>query len=345
MLLIRREFSMSSQAAFQGSMMQRHPAGMRPLPSGFGGTASQEDDLCITGHASDEAQGELTLMRPKASSNEPIEQILDWDMRPGGLPGGETMLLPTSSAVLAIAYGVSLPGTGMKREAKQRFMVKGRFCGASGAVRRLPESRGGGVIYARLRPGMVGTPAALALHGGEDGVLTLDQLFGAASLAVLAEELAAAPSAAQRGLVVQQFLRSALPPRSGLAPMARAARGLQARPDIAIHDMAHHCRLSERHFFRRFSLDIGLGPKHFARLARMELALASWRMGASWAEAAVTGGYADQAHLVRDFKRMTGTPPERLLRSGASRRGHAFNALLAASCFANVFPEATGLAH
>jgi AraC-like DNA-binding protein len=336
---------MSSQAAFQGSMMQRHPAGMRPVPSRAGGTAGWEDDLCITGHASDEAQGELTLIRPKASSTEAIEEILDWDITPGGRLAGETMLLPTSSAVLAIAYRVSPPGTGMKRDAKQRPLVEGSFCGASGAVRRLPECRAGGIIYARLRPGVVGIPTAMAPHGGDDGVFPLDRLFGAGPLAALAEDLAAAISVARRGLVVQQFLRSALPPRSGLAAMARAARGLQARPDIAIHDMAHHCRLSERHFFRRFSSGIGLGPKHFARLARMELALASWRGGASWAEAAVTGGYADQAHLVRDFKRMTGTPPERLLRGGASRRGRAFDALLAASGFANVFLEATGLAH
>jgi AraC-like DNA-binding protein len=336
---------MASQAAFQGSMMQRHPAGIRPVPACVGGTASREDDLGITGRGLDEAQGELTLIRPKASSNESVEEILDWHMTPGGKPASGTMLLPTSSAVLAIAYGVSSPGTGMKRDAKQRFVLAGSFCGASGAVRRLQGYRAGGVIYARLRPGMVGSPTAVAAHGGDDGVLPLDRLFSAASLAGLAEDLAAATSAAPRGLVLQQFLRSALPARSGLAAMARAARGLQARPDIAIHDLAHHCRLSERHFFRRFSADIGLGPKHFARLARIELALASWRGGASWAEAAATGGYADQAHLVRDFKRMTGTPPERLLRSGASRRSNTFDALLAASGFANLFLEVTGLAH
>jgi AraC-like DNA-binding protein len=130
----------------------------------------------------------------------------------------------------------------------------------------------------------------------------------------------------------------------GPCPMARAARGLQARPHVAIHEMAHHCRLSGRHFFRCFTLGFGLRPKHFARLARMEFALAAWRQGASWAEAACTGGYADQAHSVRDFKRMTGTPPERLLRRSASRRGHAFDALLAASGFANVFLETSGIA-
>lgn len=57
----------------------------------------------------------------------------------------------------------------------------------------------------------------------------------------------------------------------------------------------------------------GLTPKRIARIARFHHAveLAGSVLRPDWAAIAADCGYADQAHLVRDFSTFTGAPPER----------------------------------
>nr|WP_230416296.1 helix-turn-helix domain-containing protein [Micromonospora tarapacensis] len=57
----------------------------------------------------------------------------------------------------------------------------------------------------------------------------------------------------------------------------------------------------------------GYGPKTLARILRMRRALALARTGVPLAEVAARTGYADQAHLTRDTRALTGLPPTSLL--------------------------------
>ncbi len=67
---------------------------------------------------------------------------------------------------------------------------------------------------------------------------------------------------------------------------------------------------SRQHLHQRFSENIGLSPKAFARLVRFRAALAATRApGMSLADVAATYGYADQAHFTRDFSALAGTSP------------------------------------
>ena len=51
-----------------------------------------------------------------------------------------------------------------------------------------------------------------------------------------------------------------------------------------------------------------------ARLIRFESALEELRAGRALADVAFAAGYADQAHLNRDFRAFTGLPPTEYLR-------------------------------
>jgi methylphosphotriester-DNA--protein-cysteine methyltransferase len=68
----------------------------------------------------------------------------------------------------------------------------------------------------------------------------------------------------------------------------------------------------------KFRQQVGLAPKTAARLVRFEQV---WRrLGdggpAHWDRIAAYGGYADQSHLIRDFREFTGgSPAEFLARS------------------------------
>lgn len=80
---------------------------------------------------------------------------------------------------------------------------------------------------------------------------------------------------------------------------------------VRVQDIATDIGWSRKHFTRRFTNEIGLTPKTLALMLRFHRACALARAGASagWASVAAEAGYADQAHLVRDFRVFTGETP------------------------------------
>jgi AraC-like DNA-binding protein len=66
--------------------------------------------------------------------------------------------------------------------------------------------------------------------------------------------------------------------------------------------------LSTRQLHRRCQRLFGYGPKTLARILRMRSALALARTGVPAAAVAARTGYADQAHLSRDVRRLAGVP-------------------------------------
>ncbi|MFS2055915.1 helix-turn-helix domain-containing protein, partial [Variovorax sp. CT11-76] len=76
---------------------------------------------------------------------------------------------------------------------------------------------------------------------------------------------------------------------------------------------------SHRRFIALFRGAIGLTPKEYARVMRFDRALALAADPARpWAEIAVEAGYADQAHLSREFSALAGMAPQAWRRPGAT---------------------------
>lgn len=73
---------------------------------------------------------------------------------------------------------------------------------------------------------------------------------------------------------------------------------------------------SRKHLTARFRAELGVGPKTIARVMRFERACRLARAGGGWASVAVDSGYADQAHLTREFAALAGESP----RAWAQRR-------------------------
>ena len=70
--------------------------------------------------------------------------------------------------------------------------------------------------------------------------------------------------------------------------------------------------LGERALHRRCRSAFGYGPKVLARILRLQRALAQARRGVPFATVAAGCGYADQAHLAREVRALTGTNLSRL---------------------------------
>jgi AraC-like DNA-binding protein len=86
----------------------------------------------------------------------------------------------------------------------------------------------------------------------------------------------------------------------------RAAQALAAaHGGVDAWTLAARAGLGDRQFRRRFVEHAGMGPKHYAKVARFAFALAlkTARPSRTWADVSQRAGYFDQMHLVKDFNR------------------------------------------
>jgi AraC-like DNA-binding protein len=82
---------------------------------------------------------------------------------------------------------------------------------------------------------------------------------------------------------------------------------------IPIRQLAARTGWSQQHLERRFREQVGLLPKAAARVLRFQRALRLLTHGLPAAGAATACGFADQAHLSREFATMTGSTVARFL--------------------------------
>ncbi len=104
-------------------------------------------------------------------------------------------------------------------------------------------------------------------------------------------------------------------------------RLVESRPDLLrVAQVCAETGLSERALQRLVHRRLGLTPKWLLQRRRLQEAADRLRTGdATAADIAATLGYADQAHFVRDFRRITGTTPGAFAathRSAAPGPGH-----------------------
>jgi AraC-like DNA-binding protein len=129
----------------------------------------------------------------------------------------------------------------------------------------------------------------------------------------LGERLREAPTWRHRFALLDSFLLRRLDGGSRPAPeVAWAWRRLVATGGrVPIGQLADEVGWSHRHLIARFRQQVGLRPKTAARLIRFDGVLRRLDQGRQldWGLVAREAGYADQAHLIRDFHQFSGTTP------------------------------------
>lgn len=100
-----------------------------------------------------------------------------------------------------------------------------------------------------------------------------------------------------------------------LDPIVRACVKviIHVEGQIVVSEIAHQLELSERQLTRRFQNAVGLMPKQFARIRRLRSSASAVleKSTPKWSRIAMELGYADQAHMTREFSELVGLSPKK----------------------------------
>ncbi|HTX57718.1 MAG TPA: helix-turn-helix transcriptional regulator [Candidatus Acidoferrales bacterium] len=156
---------------------------------------------------------------------------------------------------------------------------------------------------ARLRPGALPSLTRLPASDFTDRSVCVEDVFGARGR-VLIERLDGlrCPNRAIR--VISGFLSR---------EWSRNDRRIDHLPldeFTRVEDMAARTGLSIRTLRSRLASHVGLSPKRVIRIERLYRALVNaQRRAVAWGEIAASSGFADQAHMIRDFHDLLGESP------------------------------------
>jgi AraC-like DNA-binding protein len=199
------------------------------------------------------------------------------------------------------------------------WSADGQMIVAGPATRSLPRALTPpfAVVGARFHPGIGPALLGLAAHELVDAYVPLASLDSRPAGA-LRTGLVSAENASQAVSVMAEVISRLGGDTVAIDQLVRAAvRGLD-RPGTRVGMLAQGLGISERQLQRRFQDAVGYGPKTLQRILRFQRALAELRRGCErsrgLARVAAVTGYADQAHLTRESRRLAGLSPKRLER-------------------------------
>jgi AraC-like DNA-binding protein len=172
----------------------------------------------------------------------------------------------------------------------------------------MAEVPGGTPAVAKLlRQTPVERRQAVQLHGDENACGTGSQATSYVSDIAADQPSLCRPSRPALASL-RKFLLSLARTSADRHPGVGAAMAaIEANPSIRMAEVRELAGLSTKRFVRLFRTEVGLSPKEYARVRRLQAALRQLGAGnASGADIAAGIGYFDQSHFVREFRSFTG---------------------------------------
>jgi AraC-like DNA-binding protein len=179
----------------------------------------------------------------------------------------------------------------------------------------IPVSPGDRFVGMRLQPGAAGRFLGVDPVAQSNSAGPLPALFGRPA-GPLAAALAGTPTLAAATSVMDAAFLDAVPrldPPDSLAGKAVALL-VRSRGAGRIAAVAAELGVSPRTLLRRFRAATGITPKQYARVVRFRLAAMELLDDpVRLSQVAAAGGYSDQPHLTREWARLLGVTPGRLM--------------------------------
>jgi len=238
-----------------------------------------------------------------------------WGVR-GAAHFSTEAVLPNGAVELMVNFG---PVQAVVGHGDQELHATYRRSWLSGLHdRRLVHSAENGAdhIAVRFRPG--GAHAFLDLRMDEvsNQVLELDLLIGSEA-AALRDRLGALPSDRARAAELETWLLGRRRVHSSFSTVRRATEMLRdgGAHRAPVAEVCERLGLSNKHLVEQFRRVVGLPPKVVGRIERFQGVISACRGRAEvdWLDLAHRFGYADQSHLIREFRRLGSVTPSHFL--------------------------------
>lgn len=172
------------------------------------------------------------------------------------------------------------------------------------------------VILVNFRPGVVHDLLGIPYHELTNTFADAE-LFFPQSIRTLSSLLTSAESYQEMINLVDEFLVNLFRQRAFQTnPINRIATRLIEQPENkTVLQQARDSYLSVRQFERKFKERMGISPKLFATIARVNKAfsLKYHNPQMDWLDVALACGYHDYQHLAKDFQKFAGDTPPRYL--------------------------------
>jgi AraC-like DNA-binding protein len=239
-----------------------------------------------------------------------------------GLPEGDHRGLPSPwiTFIVSVDGPVRVSGTvdeGDRFDPERATAYDVCVAGLHPVAARVEQPREQSGVQLALHPlasrSLLGCRAAELLGPGDHG----HEVLGRAAVE-LHERVASSSDGEHRLDVVQQWLRDQVDhahPGSVRPELVWAWHLLQdSGGRCRVEDLARAVALSPRQLRSLMVSEIGMSPKQLARAFRFDNVIARLADGAgTLADVASATGYADQAHLTREFHQMAGCTPTQWL--------------------------------
>ena len=158
----------------------------------------------------------------------------------------------------------------------------------------------------QLKPGWSPSVFGVPAHTLTDQLVKLDDLWGTSDVTADLVEARSVPAILER---LSRAVAARPSIESASARLARRAARLFEASETRVEAVAEQLGVTSRHLRRAFLESVGIGPKEFARGARLQRALRTSSRSSSWGAIARETGYYDQAHLIGEFRDLLGLTP------------------------------------
>ncbi|MBB3749517.1 AraC-like DNA-binding protein [Mycolicibacterium sp. BK634] len=237
----------------------------------------------------------------------------------GGVPHRSTAL-PRGALTMVIELGdrdhVEFAVVGQRPVPVPSAFITG--AGTTSYVTRIDP--GQTVMTVHFRPAGARPFLRLPLGDLQDRCVGIDEVWGKSARA-LREQLTQTRSAAGRVALLEEFLLCRMEIQHSRIP--GLLTNLDTDPSVTVAEVCTLTGLSPKRLSALFGAEVGLTPKTYLRVRRLQAALRRLEAGTHLgADIAAELGYFDQAHFVRDFRSFTSITPSQYPRRRSSLPSH-----------------------
>jgi AraC-like DNA-binding protein len=171
-----------------------------------------------------------------------------------------------------------------------------------------------GILAARFHPDGFAPFFIGRVQAMENRAVSLLELFGEAGDS-LEREILSALTMEDRIAILENFLTNRLTSLHRIDAIVKSGVGalLDSKGQLSVTELAEQVEINRRKLERKFATVIGLSPKQLSKMIRFQVTLKALgkKSFPDLTTLALSHGYFDQAHFIKDFQEFTGLSPRK----------------------------------